>query len=73
MAAPTLIARFTRSEAERAVYGGLDLIAGVAQAMEGQKAADTPANARALADMLEAGTARLVTARRLFLERAERR
>ncbi|MGU3666147.1 hypothetical protein ACLBX9_18335 [Methylobacterium sp. A49B] len=76
MPAPTLIARFargSRSEAERTVYDGLDLIAGVAQAMEGRKAADTAENARALADMLEAGTARLVAARRLFLGRAERR
>ncbi|MCJ2098463.1 hypothetical protein [Methylobacterium sp. E-046] len=73
MAATTLIARVARSEAERTVYSGLDLIAGVAQAMDGRKAADTADNARALADMLEAGIARLTSARRLFLDRTERR
>ncbi len=72
MAAPTLIACVARLEAERTVYGGLDLIAGVAQAMEGRRAADTAGNAQALGDMLEAGIARLVTARRLFRERTER-
>jgi len=72
MAAP-VTTRTARSEAERTVYGGLDLIAGVAQAFEGEKAADTAGNNRSLADMLDAGMSRLVTARRLFLDRAEQR
>lgn len=70
MAASPVTTRAARSEAERTVYGGLDLIAGVAQAMEGRKAADSTANNLALADMLDTGIARLIAARRLFLKRA---
>ena len=62
--------RDLRADAERTFYEGLDLLAGVALALDSHCAADTAGKAQILADMLEVGTARLVTARRLLTERA---
>jgi len=73
MAAAPATTRGTRAEAERVLHEGIGLLAGIALAAEGPGAADTPAEARVLAQMLDAATSRLVTARRLFLQRAEGR
>jgi hypothetical protein len=59
-----------RAEAERTFHRGLTFLAGVAQGMEDRQASDTQANARKLAEAMEAGIGQLVTARRLLLQRA---
>ncbi|WP_267355733.1 MULTISPECIES: hypothetical protein [unclassified Methylobacterium] len=59
-----------RAEAERAFNYGLTSLAGVALGMADRLGADTQANARKLAEAMEAGIGQLVTARRLLLQRA---
>ena len=62
--------RQLRANAERTFFEGMDLLAGMALAFEGVCAGDTPTKARILADLLEAGTARVLRATRLLDERA---
>ena len=66
--APRLSAE--RTDAERAFHLGTTCLAGVARLMDDLQGSDTPANARKLAEAMEAGIGQLVTARRLFLQRA---
>ncbi|WP_267422736.1 hypothetical protein [Methylobacterium sp. GC_Met_2] len=70
MTAALAATRSTRTEAERVLHEALGLLARIALAAEGPGATDTAAEAKVLADMLDAATSRLVTARRLFLQRA---